>query len=375
MAYRVLISAGESSGDAYGAALAKLMRAQSSDPVEFFGLGSARMRAEGVQLIADSGRWGAISIVQSLKIIPRVLLSYYKTKWWLGKHRPDLFIPIDFGYGNVRLARHAKNRGVKVLYFVPPGSWRRDRQGKDLATITDAISTPFSWSAEILNAGGAKAYWFGHPLNELLGSSETGEVRSGIAVLPGSRDHEIAENLPIIAEAVQEPVEFALAPTADTEAIIAHWKRLRPDREHDKFTIGKASEVLARHRAAIVCSGTATLEAALVGTPMVVMYRVSRSMVMEAKIIRYKPPKFVALPNILLDREVVPELIQEAATPEAISTGIADLLADGPYRQAQLDAFAEIQAILGSDQAITETAKLALSLMKEAHLVNSRRPA
>ena len=373
---RVFLSAGEASGDAYGAALARQMGAY-----DFEGVGGPRMAAAGVRLHGDTSTWGAISIVQSLAVAPRALRGYYRAKRQMSRGTPGLFIPIDFGYANIRLAKHAKRLGWKVLYFVPPGSWRRDRQGRDLPAITDAIVTPFSWSAEILNRMGANAHWFGHPIKQLLrgaggplGSGEPGQdargthgrdARATVAVLPGSRAHEIEENLPIVAAALPSDrrAEFALAPTVDADAFRDRWAALAPERREDLFTPSDTAGVLSRARAAIVCSGTATLEAALCRCPMVVVYRVSRAMEIEAKLIGFKRPKFIALPNILLDRPVVPELVQEEASPEAVRRHLGELLEDGVARRAQLDDFAELDRILGPEDAITRAAQLAAGML------------
>lgn len=348
-----------------------IVREQRGDqPVShsFEGLGGPRMRAEGLTLHADTTRWGAISIAQSLAAVPRVVGGYYRAKRKLRKDPKGLFVPIDFGYANIRLARHAKNNGWKVMYFVPPGSWRRDRQGKDLPAITDAVVTPFEWSAEILRKMGANAHWFGHPIKQLLRDSGVRPAveRASIAILPGSRAHEISENLPVIAEAlkgVDLPVEFALAPTVDAAAFKARWAELAGARSADRFTVGDTAGVLSRARAGIVCSGTATLEAALCRCPMVVMYRVSKAMVMEAKLIGFKRPKYIALPNILLDESVVPELVQDEATPAAVRSHLDALLTDSPSRENQLAAFTRLDEILGPNDAITRAARTGLDLV------------
>lgn len=354
----------------------------------FEGIGGARMKDAGVELLANSGTWGAISITQSLKVVPRVLGAFLGAKRRLAQGEPGLFVPIDFGYANIRLARHAKAKGWKVLYFVPPGSWRRDRQGRDLPAITDAISTPFEWSAEILRGMGANAHWFGHPIKQLLRPSGIGvspmspttvsvvgdgseerdphgthrQDNDATAVLAGSREHEISENLPLVASCAGEATfEFALAPGVDVEGFRRRWERLAPGR-NDRFTQGDTHGVLRRARAAIVCSGTATLEAALLRCPMVVVYRVSKTVELEAKLIGFKRPKFIALPNILLDRDAVPELVQHDATPEAVRAALTRLLDDGPERARQLAAFEELDTLLGPADAITKTAELALSL-------------
>lgn len=361
---RVFLSAGETSGDAYAAALVREMRKLGLDGFE--GVGGPRLRAEGAEIISDSSEWGAISIVQALGVVPKALGGYYRAKRALGKGRPGLFIPIDFGYANIRLARHAKNRGWKVLYFIPPGSWRRDKQGRDLPLVTDAIVTPFSWSAEILNRMGAKAHWFGHPIKQLLGdslaSSEPGE---GLAVLPGSRGHEIEANLPLLAEALREwpeRLEFALAPTASKDAVMAKWRELS-GRTEDRFTVSDTAGVLHRSRSAVVCSGTATLEAALCRRPFVVIYRITESMRREAALLRIKRPKYVALPNILLDRFAVPELVDTEATADALRKALSEVNKEGLIRQGQLSSFEDLDLLLGASDAISQAAALAYQII------------
>ncbi len=359
---RIFLSAGEASGDTFGAALVAELRSLRTD-LEFQAVGGRRLKAANVPLVADSSHWGAIGIWQSFWVGLRALYSFNRVKAHMAKGEPGLFIPIDFGFMNIKLARHAKQLGWKVLYFIPPGSWRRDKQGADLVTWTDAISTPFPWSADILNRMGANAHWFGHPIKQLLAQATPTPRGESLAVLPGSRTHEIENNLPVIAASVNSRVEFALAPSVDLEEFKARWIRLRPEGAQDVFTVGDTSGVLRRATAAIVCSGTATLEAALCRTPMIVVYRASKAMVLEAKIIRFKLPKFISLPNIVLDREVVPELIQDGATPETLKNNLQPLQADSPTRSAQLHAFDELDALLGPSDAISKTASLALQLL------------
>jgi lipid-A-disaccharide synthase len=334
-----------------------------SENIEFTAVGGGRLKACGVPLVADSSHWGAIGIWQSSLVGLKALTSFYRVKRFLSDGPPGLFIPIDFGFMNIRLSRHAKKTGWKVLYFVPPGSWRRDKQGADLAVLTDGISTPFAWSAEILKKMGANAHWFGHPIKQLLVEAPTAARGDSIAVLPGSRSHEIDNNLPVIAHAVEGPVEFALAPGVNLEQFKARWQALRMDSGSDVFTVGDTSGVLRRAKAAIVCSGTATLEAALCGTPMVVVYRASKAMVLEAKLIGFKMPKYISLPNIVLDQPLVPELIHDAASPESVRNALRPLLHDSEERFAQLAGFQELNLLLGDSQAITETAKLAMSIL------------
>ena len=367
---RIFLSAGEASGDAYGAALVREIRAQcDSRQLSFEGIGGPKLKAEGVTLYADSSHWGAISIVQAAKVFWKVFTTLHKLKHNLREGKPGLLIAIDFGYANIRLCRYAKKFGWKVLYFVPPGSWRRDRQGKDLPEIADEIVTPFSWSAEILAKMGAKAHWFGHPIKQLIDEqkSVSSEPRTTVAVLPGSRKHELEMNLPVIAEAVaglDAGLEFALAPTVDLQYFRTEWNRLAPGRE-DLFTVGDTYGVLQRARAGIICSGTATLEAALCKCPMVVVYKLSPAMVREAKIIRMKRPKFIALPNILMDREIVPEIAGEDVRPEEVRKQLDLLLSGDQARGKQLQEFEILDQTLGPNNAISKTAELVSQMLSD----------
>ncbi|MCH8274544.1 MAG: hypothetical protein IH851_07125 [Armatimonadetes bacterium] len=361
----VLISAGEASGDAVGAGLLNEMRS-AGFAGEAWCIGGVRLKASGANVLCDSTRWSALGIYQSLKVLPRVFADYLRAKRWLSDKRPGLVIGIDFGAFNVTLLRFAKKLGLKTLYFMPPGSWRRDRQGKDLPKVADRIATPFEWSAEILNRMGASAEWVGHPILQLAGPPGDSD-RDVLAVLPGSRRHEISYNLPVIADAVgrledRELLRLVIvaAPTTTAQYLESEWRK----RSSLAIEVVRDTpyETLKRARAAIICSGTATLEAAVCRSPMVVVYRGDKIMELEYRLRR---PRFdhIALPSILLRRAVVPELVQWAATPERLAKETRRLLANTPERAGQLKAFEELQALLGPPDALTRTARIALDML------------
>jgi lipid-A-disaccharide synthase len=316
-------------------------------------------------MIADSSGWGAMGIVESLRVAPRVRGSYYAALRALAAGPPGLCVPVDFGYMNVRLARRARALGWKVLYFMPPGSWRRDKQGEDLPSVADAIVTPFPWSAELLRRMGANAFWFGHPLKQMAASSPPPPARrESVAVLPGSRAHEIERNLEAIVPAVRDlgvPLEAALAPTISAGEFLGRWRRAGGDPDAVRATERDTLGVLKGARAAVVCSGTATLEAALCGCPSVVVYRGSMLMELEYWIRRPKI-EHIALPNILLGRRALPELIQRDASPQGIRAELEPLLAGGPARDAQEAAFAELDGTLGPADALDRTVALMLEM-------------
>jgi lipid-A-disaccharide synthase len=374
---RLLFSTGEASGDAYGAALLEEIRSQApsrglaGDDLRVQAAGGRRLAIAGASIVADSSHWGAIGIAESLRIAPTVMSGASAIKRELASGTPGLFIPIDFGFVNIRLCKHAKRHGWKVLYFMPPGSWRREKQGEDLPSLCDEIVTPFFWSAELLRKMGANAHCFGHPVKQLVKARETElhaqgkEDRTTLAVFPGSRNAEIARHLPVIARAISdEPhsAEFAVAPNFSSEALRALWKRLAPSRTSDVFTENDPYGVLLRARAAIVCSGTATLEAALCVCPHVVLYKVGRLVELQARIAGLAG-KLIAQPNILLGRELVPELVQHKATAESLRMRLQSLMQESAERKNQIFGFMELNTLVGPADALTKTAELALEMM------------
>jgi lipid-A-disaccharide synthase len=358
---RFFFSAGEASGDTYAAALTKALRVEYPNAV-FEGLGSRRSAEAGIKLIQDSSNWGVIGIVQGLKQVFKIGRGVRIIKRAMAAGEPGVFIPIDYGFVNIRLVRFAKAHGWKVLYFIPPGSWRKDKQGADLPGLTDAIVTPFPWSAEILKKMGANAYFFGHPLAELIEDVPETPERRGIAVLPGSRHHEIEAHMEVLAPALQGldgPITFVVAQTMADGELEAIWDRLKGP--HAEFS-RDIHRVLKSARTGVVCSGTATLEAALCGLPMVLIYRGTKAMRAEMKIRR---PKFFAigLPNIIYGEIVVPELIADAVTPRAIRENLSILAHAGEPRERQLRAFEVLQKELSGSNVIGETVRIIKTLV------------
>jgi lipid-A-disaccharide synthase len=365
---RVFFSAGEASGDAYAAALLRKV-AERVPGLEFQGIGGRRLREAAAEVVSDSSNWGAIGVVQVLKRLPGILGGYYRAKQSLAAGHPGLFVPIDFGYANLRLARHAKNHGWKVLYFVPPGSWRKDRQGKDLPALTDAIVSPFPWAAEMLREMGANAHFFGHPIKQMIREAnekwEPGP-RVGIALLPGSRLQEIERHMGLLAGALKdrrEAASFGVAPSIDPDRLRRTWHKLAPDRREDAFS-EDVYRVLCGAKAGAICSGTASLEAALCRCPCVVFYRLSKATEMEARIVRPKF-EFISLPNILMGREIVPELAHFDATSEHIGRHLDSLLDDEELRRRQLADFDELDDLLGPSVALDKTADLVAEMTRQ----------
>lgn len=363
----ILISTGEASGDAIGAALLQQLK-QTELMYHVYAIGANNLLAEGAELIINSKKWAALGIYQSLKVAPKIYVDYQVVKRWITTNKPELVIAIDFGYFNIKLLRFAKKNGIKTLYFMPPGSWRRNKQGSDLPMVADMIATPFRWSADILRGMGANVEWVGHPILQMVGEVKQGE-RNRICILPGSRTHEIINNTPIIAKGLEIlknelkdlEVVIVCAPTIEPDYLSDFWRSLT--KISAQVSDEKALHVLQSARAAIVCSGTATLEAAVCKTPMVVVYRGDKIMEWEYRI-RKPRFEFIGLPSILLQKPVTPELIQWNATPERVASELLEIVKETPSRHQQLQDFEELIRDLGPNDALTRTANLIMKALR-----------
>lgn len=335
----------------------------SLDAPVILGVGQARLKAVGGRLVADSSSWGAMGVAQAVGVAPRALWGYVKATRELNRSVPGLFIPIDFGAFNIPLAKRAKRAGWKVLYFIPPGSWRRNKQGADIPHVCDHVVTPFPWSAEILRSMGANAHCWGHPLKAMVDRAPEYPHRDGLAILPGSRRHEVRANLAVLARALDGldiPLRFAVASNLDPERMRFDW--IKASGTDAEFFVGETHAVLKRSRAAVVCSGTATLEAALCGCPCAVIYAGSWAMRLEYAIRR---PKFdyVSLPNILLERPLLREFLGSTFQPSDVRDEVLALMAEGPRRSEVVQAFAELRELVGGREALGRTVDLAMKML------------
>ncbi len=425
----IAIISGEVSGDMAGGALANALHALRPE-IPLWGIGGANMAKAGVEILYDSALWSAIGVVETLKVYPKIRYTVYpRILGEIYRRKPELIILIDFGAFNVRVAKWCKPKGFHILYYFPPGSWRRTgSKGAELAGIADKIATPFPWSAERLKRLGADVEYVGHPLVEIVRASLSRDQlckkfglaldRPIIGLLPGSRPFEVQYNTPVMLEAaeiitqsIMSP-QFVFAAASDMAAkrieklVDAHVNRnsapaKRNQRENTQreriittpegFTlrgknfkemanIGKAPihkcngspsfvitrdqtwNVMAHSDALMICSGTATLEAAILRTPMVIIYRGSRLMEFERRMRRINP-EHIGMPNIIAQKRVVPEYIQNEATPETIASHIISYLKEPDTRQAIRNELSQIKEMLGEVGASERTARIALELM------------
>jgi lipid-A-disaccharide synthase len=356
---RILISAGEASGEFYGAELITALRKQvcgrsANTPIEFFGVGGDQMRAAGCDLLVDAREIAEVGIVEVVKHIPRIYRRFRQVVREAERRRPDAAVLIDFPDFNLRLARELHQRGVPVIYYVSPQlwAWKQDRI-EQVRQYVRQMLVIFPFEERFYHERGIAAQFVGHPLADLPAPQVSREqfaaqhkldpVRQWIALLPGSRRGEVARIFPTLLEAAQllGPEYVYIVPVAST--LDAGWVAsfLRGYGGPQMTLTGDARASLLHARAAAVASGTSTLEAALIGTPFAMVYgvapltwRLGRRLV---KVDRF------AIVNLIAERDVVPELVQSEFTPQRVCAELRRLILQGETRETMITAFSEVR--------------------------------
>lgn len=357
----IMIVAGEASGDLHGAALARHLH-RLAPAVSLSGMGGARMAAAGVGLLSDVSRLAVVGAGEALGRLPGLYRAYRGLVSRLRERPPRAVVLIDFPEFNLRLARTARRLGIPIVYFIPPQVWAwRPGRARLIARLTTRVLVVFPFEVPIYESAGARVEFVGHPLLDgLMSPPSRGEARAGLQVaadatliglLPGSRREEVERLLPEMAGAAARIAEartgtqFALAPAPTVDRALVN-ALVAASPVKISVVPGRTYDVMAASDLLLVASGTATLEAALIGTPMVVCYRVSRlSELMGRLLIRI--PR-VSLVNIVAERAVVPELLQADATAARLAAEAVRLLVSATERQAQRSAFSEIRGKLGT---------------------------
>lgn len=371
---RIFLSAGEASGEHYGAALIPAIRRLVPE-AEFFGLGGQRMEAQGLRRIVRAEDVAVMGITEVVLHMPRIYGEYRRLKAAVrheppGNIRPDLAILIDFPDVNLSLAKHLRRAGVPVLYFVSPQLWAwKKYRIRDVRRYVDRMLVIFPFEEPFYRERGVSAEFVGHPLADLslpemsreAFARENGLDPSNhwIGLLPGSRAKEIRLNLPEMVKAAQilsreQSYEFLLplAPTL-TAARRAEVQSALP--ASPRITVTSDARATLHHaRASVVASGTATVEAALLGNPFIVVYRVSRLSYAVAR--RVVDVPHVAMANLIAGERVVPELIQSDFTAENLVSHLKPLLNDEPARAEMQAGLRRISDMLKADSEPDRTA-------------------
>ena len=358
----IFISAGEASGDLYGSLLIEAVSRQMKG-VSFFGLGGEKMRHAGLETIVDAREIAMVGIVEVVPGLPRVWKAFQRLLQTIERRKPAIAILIDFPDFNLRLAKKLKRAGVQVVYFVAPQVWAW-RKGR-LSTIrenVDRLLCIFPFEEEFFQKSGVRAQFVGHPLiGRVAPSMSEAEFRRKLGIetnaplitlLPGSRRKEIALNLPpmldtaaqIAKDGVYEFVIAAAGP--EIAAAMRDQVRTRPERFHVVEYL--TYDAVGHASVAIVASGTATVETALLGTPMVVVYRVTGASWLLGRWLVDVP--FLSMVNLVAEREVVPELIQDQFQPEKVAAEVLKLLHDPVARSKMVAGLKDVVKRLRTGQ-------------------------
>jgi lipid-A-disaccharide synthase len=371
---QILISAGEASGDMYAARLAAALRARAD--VQLFGMGGARMREAGVELVADCSEVALVGIVEIAKKYPALRRVWKRLVSEAARRKPRLAILTDFPGFHLRLARALKAQGVPNVYFVCPQfwAWRPWRANLVRRRFVRGLCI-FPFEQEWYRARGVKADFIGHPLvgnvaakrsrAEFAATFGLDPTQPIVTLLPGSRSGEIAHHMPTLVQACRlihkdRKVQFvlALAPGMQRSQIDSY---LLPD--VPMHAVEDATyDAVAAADLSIVSSGTATVEAALLDAPMIVVYRLAPLTAAIARLL-VRTPMF-AMVNLIAGKRVVPELVQNDFTPERLARETVRLL-DAPEARAEMRrGLAEVREKLGPPEAVERAADLIAAMLK-----------
>ncbi len=369
----ILVVAGEVSGDLHAAKVVQALKARAPE-ASFWGLGGDDMRAGGVELLQHSDQMSVMGIVEVLKHYRFLKGVFDQVLAEVDRRKPDAALLVDYPGFNLRLAAELKKRGVKVYYYICPKvwAWNKKRIPK-MAKIIDRLMVVFPFEVELFRDTGLQTDFVGNPLvaqiDEFLATPAAAlpwDSKRRIALLPGSRKQEIQRILPsILAAATRLEAHFPdlsfliASPNARIERMVNEQVAQSTDKPSRLSVVrGQARELMRQAGAAIVTSGTATLETALIGTPQIIVYKTSPATYWFARSVL--TIRHIGLVNIVAKRTVCPELIQQAASPEAMADALAKLLADTPERREMLAGYEEVRKLLGSRNAAGNAADILL---------------
>ncbi|MCX6345620.1 MAG: lipid-A-disaccharide synthase [Armatimonadetes bacterium] len=388
--YCIAISAGEASGDMFGGALAgELIKLRPN--LRLWGAGGSAMQDAGVDVRVNMASGGTIGISETLKSLPGLAIKYHRLRSELLRSRPDVFVPIDCGALNVRLGQIAHANGIRVVYYLPPSSWRRrPKNAQKLLACGGRVITQFPWSAELLSEQGVDARFVGHPLLDIVKPTQSKEEFFGqlglsmniptICLLPGSRSHEVREHLSMMIDCARimhrelGGAQFVIgaanrgegeAPAGRARLLLSRIKSVSrgvEDFPAIRVVEGQTYDCMAHSDFLITKSGTATLEAAILGAPMVIVYRGTAIMRFEFMFRKAILEDFIGLPNIIAQRGVCPELINADASPEKVADIALSIMKNENEYARMKASLIEVKNQLGESGAVRRAAEMVLEM-------------
>ncbi len=370
---KVMFSAGEASGDMHAAAVAAELSRLFPD-VEMLGMGGAGMARAGVRIIYDIKDLGIIGVVEVVKHLPLFFRLRDLLRETMEREKPDVLVCVDYPGFNMRIAHMAKEMGIPVVYYIAPTIWAWNKsRGKAIARDVAEVASIFPFEAEAYRKAGAKVTFVGHPLADVVAPSMTREeamdffganpAKKRILIMPGSRKNEVAGLLPTMLAAAAKISEAVDAeyflPRAETisEAFLQEYLQGASGLSVH-VTEGHQYDLMSICDVCMASSGTATLETALMSLPTVLTYRLAPFTWFLAKHLVHV--KYAGLPNLLLDREVTPELLQDAVTADGIAGVLLPWLTDEAARKKNIEELSDVRRALGEGGAVRRVAELIL---------------
>ena len=379
----IMIVAGEASGDLHGANLVRAMCAMRPE-LQFSGMGGIELDRAGVELLCDAAKIAVVGAFEVMSHLGDILAARRALIARMHSHRPGLLILIDYPDFNLLLAKEAKKLGIPVLYYISPQiwAWRKSRVHK-IARLTDRVAVILPFEQAFYANYGYQVDFVGHPLlDSVQPQMSPAAIRQSLGIeadrtlvglLPGSRRKEIAALLPVFLQAAallnqgQPNLTFLLplAPTIDRALLDAHGLAASQQQLDIRVVSEDRYSMMAACNAAVAASGTVLLELAILGVPCVATYRVSPLTYILGRLL-IRGLRFFSLVNLIAEREIIPELLQHAVTPQRIAQELQPLLHQSPWRIAMREGFTEVCQRLGGAGASTRAAEVALLLLPQS---------
>lgn len=376
---KIMMSAGEASGDMHAAAVAAELKRIMPD-ADLFGMGGADMRKSGVRIIYDIENLGIIGVVEVIRHIPLFFRLRSMLKEAMIKEKPDVLVCVDYPGFNMKLAHVAKELGIPVIYYIAPTIWAWNKgRAKNIVRDVEQVASIFPFEAEAYRKAGARVTFVGHPLADTVKPSMSFEEamdyfhgnsdKKRVLLMPGSRKNEVAGLLPVMIQAAEklaekEECQFFIprASTISKEMLLSIIGKTSLSIE---ITEGHQYDLMQICTACVASSGTATLETALMELPTVLVYKLAPFTWFLANLLVHV--KYAGLPNLLLGREVTPELLQDRARAENIVSILLPWLQDEKARQKNIEEIREVRKALGSGGAVHRVAELIIKTAGAVH--------
>lgn len=392
---QVFVIAGEASGDLHGSNLIYALKSRLPQ-AKFVGIGGPKMEEAGLELLFPSSDLAVVGVVEVIGHIRPILKAFGRTTAWLRKERPDLLILIDYPEFNLQVASRAKRLGIPIFYYISPQVWAwRQGRVKKLRRLVDRMAVILPFEKAFFRSHGMEATFVGHPLLDVVKAevSKTEFCREAglnperpvVGLVPGSRKSEVSRLFPVMAGAAErifqdrQDIQFIvpLAPSLDPGILESFNHRItklittdpRRQPQTDKslnhpiiqVVKGQTYDAVAASDLILAASGTVTLEAAILGTPMIVTYKVSPVTYFLGRCLIRVP--FAALVNLVAGRQVVTEIIQQDVTAERLSQEVLSLLRDDSGKENMIKDLKEVRNALGKSGAAERAADLAMELI------------